>query len=432
MQPDILPQPAEDGASLDPSYTHTAELTTKGHAWCILGVVSSGSSKTHIPCWFDDKQITGTLHLNLEKDDPIKAVFVTLYGELLTSVYDVSVFLEISQELWSTAKGDPRAPPLASPTRFTGKLRGLYSWPFSISLPETVALNIPGGGAETVHLPPSFHKRLARGTVQYRIEALIKRSGFLQVNQSVEMKGFYTPTIRPEPPSQARMLAYQMGSPLIGPAGDPEGWTTLSPVMMKGVLFRKKDAEAAFTLSLARPLQYTRGNVIPLELTVESSDPQIVSILSAPASVRVRLQLDLEVPEDATLQKAKHVSTLPHKTETRDLNAATWWSSAYENGSVEEKLKRRVLSGEIKLPIDLAPSFHLAKFRVHYKIALFPSQVTGFVPSDDLNMTLLTLEVEIVTAYAPGPRPLVYATPDSREDLLSADEKEFYMPVVLV
>ena len=60
---------------------------------------------------------------------------------------------------------------------------------------------------------------------------------------------FYTPLTRAESPSALRQEAYNNGTPLPGPDGDPEGWKVLPPVQIKGTLFTTKPVEIQCTVS---------------------------------------------------------------------------------------------------------------------------------------------------------------------------------------
>jgi len=64
----------------------------------------------------------------------------------------------------------------------------------------------------------------------------------------------YTPSIIPPLASVARQQAYIQGSPLPGPAADPDGWQTLPKVMVYGKLPRQPNVEVECTLSLAKPV----------------------------------------------------------------------------------------------------------------------------------------------------------------------------------
>ena len=64
----------------------------------------------------------------------------------------------------------------------------------------------------------------------------------------------YTPSIIPPLASVARQKAYVQGSPLPGPAADPDGWQTLPKVMVYGKLPGRPEVEVECTLSLAKPV----------------------------------------------------------------------------------------------------------------------------------------------------------------------------------
>ena len=94
-------------------------------------------------------------------------------------------FLRISETLWETSFGDPRGP---SRTKYTGKLKGDYSWPFSITLPREVpieqklAKNFKLNRIET--LPPSLHGLAWGSAINYSLTVNIKRRGILRSGNS--------------------------------------------------------------------------------------------------------------------------------------------------------------------------------------------------------------------------------------------------------
>jgi hypothetical protein len=59
----------------------------------------------------------------------------------------------------------------------------------------------------------------------------------------------YHPISYPDPPSALRQLAYEEGTALVGPEGDPEGWKVLAPVKFTGILFDVREVEATCTVS---------------------------------------------------------------------------------------------------------------------------------------------------------------------------------------
>lgn len=59
----------------------------------------------------------------------------------------------------------------------------------------------------------------------------------------------YVPITRPTPPSPLRQLAYQENSPLLGPEADPQGWEQLTPFVVRGTVFSKREVEMACVVS---------------------------------------------------------------------------------------------------------------------------------------------------------------------------------------
>lgn len=59
----------------------------------------------------------------------------------------------------------------------------------------------------------------------------------------------YTPLLRPVQPSILRQIAALENHPLIGPDGDPEGWKTLEPVVLRGKVFSTRPVEATCIVS---------------------------------------------------------------------------------------------------------------------------------------------------------------------------------------
>lgn len=60
----------------------------------------------------------------------------------------------------------------------------------------------------------------------------------------------YVPFIIPGPPSPLRQLAYERGSPLLGPRADPAGWHECGTVKLKGSVHRFRDVEVYCTVSV--------------------------------------------------------------------------------------------------------------------------------------------------------------------------------------
>jgi hypothetical protein len=149
---------------------HVYELTKgKNRPWATLSLRSCARSSQQMPTFFEDEPIAGTVALNLEKEDSITAISISVTGKLITSskAGDVYTFLSYSYPLWSKAMGDPR-PSSAEGGRFSGKLSGTYSWPFSFNLPKKVTIHPkPNEPSRTYRMPQTFLERLIKASIQY-------------------------------------------------------------------------------------------------------------------------------------------------------------------------------------------------------------------------------------------------------------------------
>jgi hypothetical protein len=190
-----------------------------------------------------------------------------------------------------------------------------------------------------------------------------------------------------------RQLAYQEGSPLLPPEMDPTGWHTLPPLPITGKIFNSYSVLVDLELSLAKPLSYTRGTVIPLFLTLSSQDTQTLDLLSSRRAINVRLRRTIKIG-GAVFGDAGDF-----------MEDAVWWPA-----SDSERHTRR-LNGEIKLAKDLQPSTCIAHFAVDYSVVICPFQATGFSCHDPSEEPLLAESVEIATIFARGPHPKAYAPP---------------------
>jgi hypothetical protein len=255
----------------------------------------------------------------------------------------------------------------------------------------------------------------------------------------------YAPLTRPEPFPPLRQAHYAEGlGQLAAPEEDPAGWTTLLPTTISGRLFDARDVSVTCTLSLAKPLQYTRGSGIPVHLSLSSSDPQALDLLSKPDAPVVKLLAYLEVKtaadKQALLGSVKEAKLVMRGNETlvlesRGVQSAVWWVDPAPTKEGEKKL-----FGEIHIGLGTTPPFDVpdARLRVcahsslsrvdslaekmfQYRVALMPFSAAGFAAPENPNAVLgeshralATQDVDIVTAYAsagPGYKPVMVTPP---------------------
>lgn len=275
----------------------------------------------------------------------------------------------------------------------------------------------------------------------------------------------YTPSIIPASASVARQLAYSEGSPLPGPTVDPEGWHTLPKVMVCGELLGRRKVEVGCTLSLAKPLCYTRGAVIPCYLTLESSNSHALGLLSTPKSPfarltrRVRYTQDMTSSTETTLNEpstsfsvlagdsaSSTAARFPGSSRYggKDINMVgggksggmiqevdavelAVWRIPLNDAPSEMNLKR--LEGEIHLAKDLQPTCRFPHFSVEYAVEMLPLVPHGCGPlSSEQKQCLLVQPVEIATHHSKeGPIPTAFSEPISdreREKRKREREKE--------
>ncbi|THU84194.1 hypothetical protein K435DRAFT_688088 [Dendrothele bispora CBS 962.96] len=378
--------------------------------WAFLTVLgdSTVSLSKGIPTIVEGEKVEGEVKIDLDSAEACQAVIVSVRGQIIGGAQnsDVLTFLELPKVLWSASPNplsstSKAANLLPGPKQKSNKLQqGSHSWPFSIDLPKEVALTVGPKDApkvEVYRLPQSFFERHARARVHYEVTVRFVR-GLLKTDWRLSTQFAYVPiTISPSP-SPLRVLAYQENTPLLGPEADPTGWVTLDPVAIYGRT-ETKEVDIRIILSIASPLSYARGSVIPLVLTVQCKDARALEQLSTPRSIVLRLRRRLRYHSD----DHKPPESYPWTDEHEHSELALWWPETLT----------RYLKGEIHLQTDWKPTTVMPRFRVEYSVVLLPPDVVGFQfeTSSTSRGELLEQPVEITTAFAPGPRPRMYAPP---------------------
>ncbi|THU78163.1 hypothetical protein K435DRAFT_876945 [Dendrothele bispora CBS 962.96] len=356
----------------------------KSKPWAVLKVYSNARSSKSLPTFVEGDSISGSVTLDLGSSsswisgsngsgDAITSVKIIIRGEVasgnINSWGGNKTFLETSTLLWTK-------------DTHNAKLSGEQHWPFSISLPRQVCLS-NGDKSEDERpyvLPHTFLERNIRVSIHYDLVVHVMRK--LRPDSNLQQTFVYIPAIRPDPPSLLRQLAYQENSPLAGPSIDPEGWFTLPSVKLHGTVFSSRTVEISCTLSLAKPLSYTRGSVLPLSLLLESADSQALDLLTAnpTSTIHARLRRHLDMMRSDSVRSP--VWNLPtQKSENvHDLGEAVWWLAAEQEQDANGERKGARLEGEIPLAKELKPSILIPHFCLEYFVVLLPFTATGFAP----------------------------------------------------
>ncbi|KAI0339780.1 hypothetical protein BDW22DRAFT_1347286 [Trametopsis cervina] len=385
--------------------TRTYSLDKHDHAWLTLHVKSVAPSSPQLPRVIEGEPVEGSVEMDAK--DGVKSVSVAIIGELISDQNIRFSFVDVSQELWSSAAGDGSSE--------QGKLSGRQSWPYSLLLPSTVEAEADDKTQKPFRLPPTDFARYWRYSIVYTLVVTVKNSSFFTPDYT------YVPVFRPPEPSPLRQMAYEAGSPLPGPDVDPEGWHSLAPVTFEGKVFGARAVAVTYVLSLAKPLSYTRGSVIPLHLVVECQDDQTLDLLSSPTAPKVRLQRVSQIRYDAggsnksgsqkKLSDLKPMAAMAFQDMVGWLNKATWWTTPCDESH------KRTLQGEIHLKGSLNSSAHFGLYKRSYEVVLSEPSITGFVPNESKkDKAYHVVEVEIATAYPRGPRPIAYSPPTYDEE----------------
>ncbi|KAE9405202.1 hypothetical protein BT96DRAFT_955390 [Gymnopus androsaceus JB14] len=354
-----------------------------------------------LPTIYEKEKINATLELHAEKgDSSIQSIIAMVRGRLITGPRsdETVTFMTVMHPIWARSADTPRTP---SPSEGTSgsKLFGDCVWSFSIPLPKTVSVGKSGSDAQ-FRLPETFSERELGASVQYDLTIHVSR-GKLRADSQIRTPFGYVPSSRPEQPSMLRQLAFQSGVPAPGPSVDPRGWKTLSLCKAKGTLLQNCPADVHCSLSLAMPLSYARGSVIPCFLSLSSRDPQALDMITASDCINVCLQRRVGYSCAPGIEKKK----VAYQESLRDFAKAAWMPSA----TMQSDPYNRHLEGEIRIPKDFRPTSLMDHFSISYSIILRSFNVPGLKYAN--SEILLSEPVDIVTAYARTPRPIAYAPP---------------------
>lgn len=112
-------------------------------------------------------------------------------------------------------------------------------------------------------------------------------------------------------------------------------------------------------------------------MTIETTDPQALDLLSAPRSPVVRLLRRISTP-DTTAGSAgtKTLPGLEFESSSQEVTAAVWWS---EHARDPRSPQRRVLHGEIHLSPGLKPTSRLGKFEL--SVSVTPPSLLYLLPT---------------------------------------------------
>ncbi|KNZ78624.1 hypothetical protein J132_11065 [Termitomyces sp. J132] len=359
-----------------------------GTPWVQLKCISRAASSSKTPKFVGGDDIAGSILLDLASPTYISSITIAVKGRVVTSSTDEGSYtiLDKTYTVWSKALGNPRYASSTRNIKHKGNLEpGEYTWPFSFPFPTTFDYSDDSGpvGKKSYRTPQSFSEHDMPATVQYQLLLCIRR-GALRPDKNIAVPIIYTPKIIPDPPSLPRQLSYRVARPLVGPSEDPAGWTTLPVVTTyRRLSHSQHSVKVDCQLSLANPMCYARGSVIPCWLTLQSNDPAGLDALANSQAIRITLQ--------------RHVKYHPR----------VWWPSSVDQPPEESDI--RIMEGELHLSRGLQTTSDFPLFSVEYVINWFDFQSPDIHPKGGLKIPLLTQMITIATFSASGPRIREYS-----------------------
>ncbi|KDR70203.1 hypothetical protein GALMADRAFT_76281 [Galerina marginata CBS 339.88] len=420
----------------DPALHKVAQNVTKefdytiakgGHPFLVMTLITTGPHLQDTPIFVEGSPVKGKIQLHLKKPDSISSVALTAkmftggpYAGYTTNASKPSEFLNQTHTVWT--QEEPHT-----------ALHGEYTWPFAIDLPKEVEIaDKSHSQPKTFRLPQTFFERFIQATIRYEIIVTVARKGILHSNE-LSTPFAYIPVVQPPPLPPLRRLAYEEGTPILGPKVDPDGWYLPKPVQIEGSLFNDHSVRAECrdksAINIIQQLSYTRGSVIPLVMTLESDDSQLLDLLSSPEAISVRTRRHISAHHGKP-HGERPLHSVDHS------QRAVWWRQTDDQTD-----RLRVLQGEIHLRPDIVPTSAMGDFSVNYNVVLFPFDVPSFkIKAEDLHdHSLLQQPINIVTAFASGPRPRMSTPADytpndkmddadnlEKSDLLTATN-DFYL-----
>ncbi|KIK03857.1 hypothetical protein K443DRAFT_94292 [Laccaria amethystina LaAM-08-1] len=396
--------------------------TNRSHAWTTLRIFSRNAGST--PQFFGRDFISGSVELDLEKPQKINSITLYLRGRIITSSLEEGsyTFLDHAVDIWNKDVGDPRAAH-AGGKRFDEKLDGKYRWPFNFAFPSE--FTIPSHGGQISHsfqTPQTFHERGLNATLEYELFLHINH-GMFRGSSKLHVGVAYVPNITPAPSSPLRRRAYLEGVSLSGPGEDYAGWYSLHPVILQGEMSGRSGVEFRCILSLANPLTYTRGTVLPCFMNIEANDQKVLDTFANAKIIRVCLKRRISYTRNASLVLARFKANSRGKGSSlrqdemteivEDVGQAVWWvpsNAAFYGPNV------RCLEGEIHLPKNLYPSCMVPFLIVEYYVALSIdiSDIFRFTSVGSHDSPIISQPVTIASFHGEGPLPVAFTAPPGK------------------
>lgn len=413
--------------------TRTYELAKSlgAEPWLILTLKTPPIPLKRLPYYYFGQPIEGSVTLAFPKPEYVVSIFVDLVGNLInaSSYYEKAdtdlasgekKFYTQSYPIWKAGSVEQSLLDRVR-GREGERIEGRRKFDFTLTIPRDAKME----GTDEL-LPPSFMEAGARASIMYNIRIRVKRGSFSPNTRMSKIIALYRPST-PPPFSLLRAATSSAGKGhLVGPSGDPNGWEPLPSVKITGDFFGDRTVDVTLTLSLAKPLFYTRGTHIPLFMKMTSEDVQALELFSSSSAPVVTLMAHIDVRADraATRPKSRRVGSgnEQYYIDTRLLQSAVWQTAnTQEDHDIDEG--SRMLRGEIHLHPQICPGFEAETIKLYYSVNILEPKCSGFVfkssspPRSGIHFglnksqPLQTKFIEIATHIRGNQRPLAIMPP---------------------
>ncbi|KAJ3539369.1 hypothetical protein NMY22_g4770 [Coprinellus aureogranulatus] len=248
-------------------------------------------------------------------------------------------------------------------------------------------------------VPQSFLERNVMANVHYQLTLCISH-GMFSTESRVKTNVVYMPTTIPEPMGLKRRAACRHKKLPPNPELDPNGWTQLPLISIKGTYLHQKALTVHYCLHVAKPLSFARGSVIPCFLTITCDDSGALDLFAEPRTPCVRLKRLIRVRPDRSdfsIPNTKHSGTTledenpptegvrhsPDDYDETEVGKGALW--CLPPGYPQEP-HRRTLYGELHLPRGLQPTCKFPLFSILYRVELLAPMVNAFVFVPDMQL----------------------------------------------
>ncbi|KAL0579589.1 hypothetical protein V5O48_002427 [Marasmius crinis-equi] len=341
------------GCSTIHTQISTKEFTYR-EGMTILTVEGDASLSKEIPTVMEGGKIAGRVKLRWKKGQEIKSVTIRARGRIIIGsgkdkANDVYTFLNMPIHLWTKHMG--RLYP-TNPTTYERQ------WSFSIPLPKEIAVSDggPGHSIKTFRLPHSFTEATSPARVVYDLVVQIRRKAWHRDSRFATQFA-YCQGNRPHSVPLSRTISDEIS-----------GWKASKPVVLRGKLFRGREAEVEYSLSFATPMCYNLGSSIYLFLVIKSQDTEALDILAKPESIIIRLERRVRY-RNVQMHAARSVRWL---SAVDQLELAVWKPTRRP-----QEPTKRFMRGTLDLEDGLCPSFNILNVAVEI-IEVFNSEFSSF------------------------------------------------------